>query len=311
MEAARGPLIHENPLGLDGLDFVEFTTADAPALDALFLKFGFQRIGRHRRRRVTLFRQNQINFIINEEPGSFADAYQRRHGASVCALGFRVRSAPRAFDLAVARGARPSSGEHAFPAVHGVGGAVIYFIDRYRAPVHFDDDFRYLQPDLHPRGRGLIGVDHVTQAVPKGELARWVAFYRDVFGFREARGFDVRGERTGLIAKVLSSPCRRITVQLLEPTEARSQVQEFLDEHRGAGVRHLALASGDAERAVRAMGDSGLRFLSTTHGSHCTRPVIGSMFLEIVDRRPGGELLDTARGVFSAIEKDQILRGYL
>jgi 4-hydroxyphenylpyruvate dioxygenase len=312
MVPARGPLVVENPLGLDGLDFVEFCAADAAPLERLFVQFGFQKIGQHRRRPVTLYRQNQINFVINQDPGSFARKFARQHGPSICALGFRVRSAQRAFDLAVQRGARavPADPAHSFPAVYGVGRAAIYFIDRYRAPLHFDDDFRYLQPELFPRGRGLNAIDHLTHAVPRGELRKWVDFYGRILGFVESRAYEVRGERTGLTARVMTSPCRTFGLQILEPTEPRSQIQEFLDQHHGAGIRHLALSSRDLRATVRGLRDSGLRFFSSDHDLHFTRPVIGPMFIEVVERT-AVVTPPIAETVFAAIERDQILRGYL
>ena len=164
----------DNPLALDGLEFVEYATPNVPELEQLFIKIGFQKVGVHKRKQVILYRQNLVNFIINNEPGTFAAKFAKQHGPSICATGFRARSAPRAFDLAVQRGARPietknDPASHSFPAIYGIGDSAVYFVDRYRAPVHFDDDFRYLLPDRTPKGRGLTAIDHLTNNVPKGE----------------------------------------------------------------------------------------------------------------------------------------------
>ena len=258
----------DNPLALDGLEFIEFVTHDFVALDKLFVQFGFQKIGQHKRKAVVLYRQNQINFVVNNEPGSFALKYLKQHGPSICGLGFRVRNAQRAFDLAVQKGGRAITGSsskqdtlsHSFPAIYGVGNSAIYFVDRFRAPVHFDDDFRYLQPELQPKGRGLIAVDHLIASVPKGDLAKAVEFFQKVFNFHEIHHFDIKGQSTGLTVKTMRSPCRKITLPIHEPTEGKSQVQEFLDEHRGAGLQRIALTTLNIVNSVRALREHGIEF---------------------------------------------------
>ncbi len=343
----------ENPLALDGLDFIEYATPEPSALEQVFFKLGFQKIGQHKRKQVTLYRQNQVNFVINNEPGSFAAKFAKQHGPSICATGFRVKSAQRAFDLAVQRGARPieSKGEgasHSFPAIYGIGDSAIYFVDRYRAPVHFDDDFRYLQPELMPKGRGLTVIDHLTNNVPKGEMDKWCDFYRQIFNFHEVRKFDIRGEATGLTSKVMRSPCKKITIPINEPTEGKSQIQEYLDEYRGSGIQHLALLTGDIVNSVKGLGDAGIRFLEAppetyyeavpgrvpnvkedlsvlkghgilVDGDHSgyllqifTQNLIGPIFFEIICRRGHqgfGE--GNFQALFDAIERDQKRRGYL
>jgi 4-hydroxyphenylpyruvate dioxygenase len=138
MAAAKNEVL-ENPIGLDGIEFVEYTSAKPEDLENLFFKVGFQKIGVHKRKNVTLYRQNQINFIINSEPGTFAHKFTKSHGPSICATGFRVKNAQKAFEAAVARGAKPvemkaDPTSHSFPAVYGIGDSAIYFIDRYKDP---------------------------------------------------------------------------------------------------------------------------------------------------------------------------------
>lgn len=344
----------DNPIGLDGIEFIEYATPDPAALEQVFFRLGFQKIGQHKRKQVTLYRQNQINFVINNEPGTFAAKFAKQHGPSICATGFRVKNAARALDQAVQRGARPidykaDGASHSFPAIYGIGDSAIYFVDRYRAPVHFDADFRYLQPELFPRGRGMIVIDHLTNNVPKGEMQKWVDFYTKIFNFHEVRHFDIKGQMTGLTSKAMRSPCRKITIPINEPTEGKSQIQEYLDEYRGSGIQHLAMATNDIVATVKGLGEAGIKFLDAPPGTYYedivkrvpqgisediktleplailvdgdttgyllqifTANLIGPIFFELIQRRGHhgfGE--GNFQALFEAIERDQKARGYL
>ncbi len=345
-------VILDNPLGLDGLEFVEYATPNVPELEQLFIKIGFQKVGVHKRKQVILYRQNLVNFIINNEPGTFAAKFAKQHGPSICATGFRTKSAGRAFDLAVQRGARPietknDPASHSFPAIYGIGDSAVYFVDRYRAPVHFDDDFRYLLPDRNPKGRGLTVIDHLTNNVPKGEMQKWCDFYKNIFNFHEVRKFDIKGEHTGLTSKVMRSPCQKITIPINEPTEGKSQIQEYLDEYRGSGIQHLAMHTGDIVQTVRQLREMGIDFLDSpdtyyeavakrvpnvkedlktlqelkilVDGDHdgyllqiFSKNLIGPIFFEIIQRRGhSGFGEGNFQALFDAIERDQKARGYL
>ena len=354
MESALEPTVNlDNPLGLDGIEFVEYSAPDPQVLEQMFFKFGFQKIGQHKRKAVTLYRQNQVNFIINSEPGTFAAKFTKQHGPAICATGFRAKSAQRAFELAVQRGARPietkhDPASHSFPAIYGIGDSAVYFVDRYRAPVHFDDDFRYLQPELFPKGKGLTVIDHLTNNVPKGELQKWVDFYKNIFNFHEVRHFDIKGELTGLTSKAMRSPCKKITIPINEPTEGRSQIQEYLDEYSGSGIQHLAMLTGDIIASVKQLKESGVEFLDRAPDTYYeaipgrvpnvredlnvvkdlsvlidgdaggyllqifTKNMIGPIFFEIIQRKNHSGFGDgNFQALFEAIERDQKKRGYL
>lgn len=352
MESQQNKVALENPLGLDGMEFVEFASPNSAELEQLFAKVGFHKVGVHKRKQVLLYRQNQVNFVINNEPGTFASRFAKQHGPSICATGFRVKSAQRAFELAVQRGARPietknDAASHSFPAIYGIGDSAVYFVDRYRAPVHFDDDFRYLVPDRFPRGRGLAGVDHLTNNVPKGEMQKWCDFYKQIFNFHEVRRFDIKGEQTGLTSKVMRSPCQKITIPINEPTEGKSQIQEYLDEYRGSGIQHLAMHTGDIVQTVKQLREMGIEFLDTPDTYYdavasrvpnvkealetlkelrilvdgdqegyllqiFTKNLIGPIFFEIIQRRGhNGFGEGNFQALFDAIERDQKKRGYL
>ncbi|MGE0526482.1 MAG: 4-hydroxyphenylpyruvate dioxygenase, partial [Bdellovibrionales bacterium] len=330
-----------------------FASPDPAALEQLFFKMGFQKIGQHKRKQVSLYRQNLVNFVINNESGTFAAKFAKHHGPSICATGFRVKSAQRAFELAVQRGARPIEAKHdatshSFPAIFGIGDSAVYFVDRYRAPVHFDDDFRYLQPELHPRGKGLTVIDHLTNNVPKGEMQKWCDFYRQIFNFHEVRKFDIHGEQTGLTSKVMRSPCRKITIPINEPTEGKSQIQEYLDEYRGSGIQHLAMMTANILNTVSQLRETGIQFLDVPPETYYedipnrvkgvqedmgkirelgvlidgdesgyllqifTKNMIGPIFFEIIQRHNhSGFGEGNFQALFDAIERDQKKRGYL
>ncbi len=341
----------DNPIGLDGMEFVEYSSPDPKALERLFLQFGFQKIAKHRKKEVYLYRQNRINFIINAEPGTFAAQFAQSHGPSICATGFRVKSAEKAFQEAVARGAKPipteaDSTSHSFPAIYGIGDSAVYFIDRY-GDDNYEQDFDYLVEDRQPKGLGLGLVDHLTNNVPQGEMDKWCEFYQKVFSFREVRYFDIRGEKTGLVSKVMKSPCDKIIIPINEPTDSKSQIQEYLDEYKGSGIQHLAMTTDDIIQVVRQLREQGVQFLETPATYYemlperlpqvtedmgqlaelkiladgdeegyllqiFTQNQIGPIFYEIIQRKNhDGFGEGNFQALFDAIERDQRRRGYL
>src|SRR5438094_839853 len=156
---------HDNPMGTDGFEFVEYTAPDPQLLRTLFERLGFPAVARHRSKNVTLHRQGGINFIINAEPESFAQAFARAHGPSACAMAFRVRDAARAFRRALELGAKPgplSAGpmELNIPSIEGIGGSLIYLVDLYGDRTIYDVDFRPGSGAAPPEGAGLTVIDH-------------------------------------------------------------------------------------------------------------------------------------------------------
>ena len=168
-----------NPAGTCGFEFVEYTAEDTAALAELFERLGFRAVARHRSKAVTLYRQNGINFIVNQEPDSFAQAFARAHGPSACAMAFRVADAGQAFERAIGLGAEPFEGrigpmELNIPAIKGIGGSLIYLVDRFTAPSIYDIDFVPLEAgDRAPDGVGLTLVDHLTHNVHRGQMDPW------------------------------------------------------------------------------------------------------------------------------------------
>ena len=261
-----------NPLGTDGFEFVEFTAPDRRgivSLHQLFELLGFAAVARHRSKDVTLFRQGDINFLVNATPYSHFQQFAQVHGPSACAMGWRVRDAPRAHAHALTQGAvafdaRPGLMELNLPAVYGIGNSVLYLIDRYGGHSIYDVDFVPIaNADQHPKGVGLSAIDHLTHNVERGNLDLWAGFYQRIANFREIRHFDIEGRHTGLVSRALTSPCGRIRIPINESADDRSQIAEFIRDYRGEGIQHIALSTDDIYATVEALRSRGVRFMDT------------------------------------------------
>ncbi len=261
--------LFENPMGTDGFEFVEYTAPDTAALGRLFESLGFAAVARHRSKRVTLYRQGGINFIVNAEPDSFAQSFARVHGPSACAFGIRVKDAAKAFKRAVELGAKPYEGpvgpmELNIPAIQGIGGSLLYLIDRYGPRTIYDVDFVPVDGlGMEHQGVGLQIVDHLTHNVYVGRMDTWAEFYGKLFNFREIRYFDIKGKKTGLTSRALTSPCGKIRIPINEPSDQKSQIQEYLDAYNGEGIQHIALSTGNIYETVEALRAQGVKFLDT------------------------------------------------
>lgn len=341
-----------NPIGLNGVEFVEFSGPDINYFSDLFSRFGFKNVSKNKTGDTLLFRQGEINFFVTARSGSFADEFQKEHGPSVCSTGFRVLDANKAFETAVKRGAKPFKGENKtsfpFPAVFGIGDSLIYFVDEKLSKALYSEHFPVAAKDLAPEGRGMLLVDHFTNNVPKGEMQKWCDFYEKVFNFRETRYFDIRGKQTGLISKVMRSPCNQFAVPINEPSDGKSQIQEYLDEYKGSGIQHIALTTKDIVQTLDQLKGSTIEFLTPpphsyygmihdrlpnvteevkkledrailVDGDHdgyllqiFTKNVIGPVFFEIIQRKNhSGFGEGNFQALFDAIERDQKERGYL
>ena len=247
--------LFENPLGLDGFEFIEFSAPERGVLEPVFTAIGFTKVAHHRSKEVELWRQGGINLIANYEPKSPASYFAAEHGASVCGMGWRVFDAAKAYAAAVERGAEPvevptGPMELRLPAIRGIGGSIIYLIDRYEGrdgASIYDNDFVY-EPgvDPNPVGAGFHTIDHLTHNVYGGRMAHWGAFYERVFGFREIRYFDIKGEYTGLTSRAMTAPDGKIRIPLNEEGKAGGgQIDEFLRQYNGEGIQHVAFACDD------------------------------------------------------------------
>ncbi len=292
---AASPLIStDNPMGTDGFEFVEFAHAEPGRLAALFELMGFVAVARHRSKNVTLYRQGDVNYVLNAEPDSFAAGFARRHGPSACAMGFRVADAAYAFDRAVSMGATPAHPqigpmELNIPAIEGVGGALIYLVDRYgdRGSI-WDVDFRWTGArDPRPDGAGLRYIDHLTHNVYRGHMDDWARWYERFFDFRQIRYFDIEGKLTGLHSRAMTSPCGKIRIPINESVDDKSQIEEYLHAYKGEGIQHIACGCADIYRTVAKLRGDGLEFMPSPPDAY---------YDKIDGRVPGhGEPIDRLR----------------
>jgi 4-hydroxyphenylpyruvate dioxygenase len=291
-----------NPMGTDGFEFVEYAAPDPKALGALFEKMGFSAIARHRHKDVTLYRQGEVNFIINAEQDSFAQRFARQHGPSVCAIAIRVDDAAFAYRRALELGAwgfdnKTGPMELNIPAIKGVGDSLLYFVDRWRGKKGgaggigdisiYDVDFVGIPgANPNPPGFGLTYIDHLTHNVHRGRMKEWAGFYETLFNFREIRYFDIEGRLTGLKSKAMTSPCGKIRIPINESSDDKSQIAEYLDQYHGEGIQHIALGTDDIYATVQTMRDNGIPFQDTIDA-----------YYDLIDRRlpSHGEKLDELR----------------
>ncbi|HEY0822722.1 MAG TPA: 4-hydroxyphenylpyruvate dioxygenase, partial [Ramlibacter sp.] len=239
-------------------------------LETLFARMGFALVARHRSKDVLLYRQGNINFIVNREPKSLAAYFAAEHGPSACGLAFRVRDAHQAYYRALELGAQPidiptGPMELRLPAIKGIGGAPLYLIDRFEdGKSIYDIDFEFLEGvDRHPTGVGLRELDHLTHNVYRGRMAFWAGFYERLFNFREIRYFDIQGEYTGLTSKAMTAPDGRIRIPLNEESKQGSgQIEEFLMKFNGEGIQHVALLTDDLVKTVDDLQMNGIPLMT-------------------------------------------------
>ena len=262
--------LYDNPMGLCGFEFVEFASPQAQVLEPLFERMGFTLVAKHRSKDVVLYRQGEINFIVNREPKSTASYFAAEHGASACGLAFRVKDAHHAYKRALELGAQPieiptGPMELRLPAIKGIGGAPLYLIDRFEEGKSiYDIDFEFIDGvDRHPVGHGFKLIDHLTHNVYKGRMAFWADFYERLFNFREIRYFDIKGEYTGLTSKAMTAPDGLIRIPLNEESgKTGGQIEEFLMQFNGEGIQHIALRSDDLMASVDALQMAGVPLMT-------------------------------------------------
>jgi len=257
---------HENPLGLDGFEFVEFTGPDPEALARLFIAMGFTHMGNHRSKNVRHYAQGDINFILNMDRKGQVARFRDAHGPSANAMAFRVKDAKKALALAVERGATPvecprGPGELDIPAIEGIGGSYLYLVDRYGAEQIYDVDFEPVAgASRDGNAAGLHTLDHLTHNVNRGRMDHWAAFYERIFNFRQIRYFDIEGKQTALLSRAMTAPDDKIRIPLNESQDEHSQIEEFLREYGGEGIQHIALATDDIFATVDQLRANGIRF---------------------------------------------------
>ena len=288
----------DNPMETDGFEFVEYTAPDTAVLHALFERLGFRAVARHRAKDVTLYRQGDINFIVNGESSGSASHFAAMHGPSACAMAFRVKDAAAAHRKLLERGAKLVPNpvgpmELNIPAIEGIGGSIIYLVDRYGDRSIYDVDFVPTDPakGLEHVGAGLAYIDHVTHNVLRGKMSHWAEFYERFFNFRQIRYFDIEGKLTGLTSRAMTAPCGKIRIPLNESSDDKSQIAEYLRLYKGEGIQHIALGTADVYKSVETLRAQGVSFLDTP-----------DTYYDRLDNRIKGHGEDVAR-----LKRDRIL----
>ena len=342
---------NENPCGLDGFAFLEFSGPDKKRIQQQFLDMGFQATATHKNQDITLYQQGDIQFIVNAAKDCQAEAHAATHGAGACAMGFKVHDAKAAFDYAIKHGATAfedcQHAPHGLPAIQAIGGSVIYFVDDQHQP--FASHWHH-QSNTPVKGNGLLLIDHLTHNVFRGNMDKWAQFYEHIFNFQEIRYFNIKGKMTGLISRALGSPCGKIKIPLNESKDDVSQIEEFLHDYHGEGIQHMALTTDNIYHTVHSLRDQGVKFLDVPdtyyemldtrlpwhqepveqlhaekilmdgeqdpqHGlllQIFTENIFGPVFFEIIQRKGNqGFGEGNFQALFEAIERDQIKRGTL
>jgi len=262
--------LYENPMGLDGFEFVEFAAPDTGVLESAFRLLGFTEVAKHRSKNVSLWRQGGINFIINNEKYSHAYYFAQEHGPSACGMAFRVRNAHTAYALALKNGAQPieiptGPMELRLPAIKGIGGATVYLIDRYQPGSSiYDIDFDFIEGvDPNPVGCGFREIDHLTHNVYRGRMQFWADYYTKLFNFREIRYFDIKGEYTGLLSKAMTAPDGKIRIPLNEEaSQGVGQIEEYLMAFNGEGIQHIAFSCDNLFECWDRLQKQGIEFMT-------------------------------------------------
>ncbi|BDU20158.1 4-hydroxyphenylpyruvate dioxygenase [Dyella sp. GSA-30] len=263
----------ENPMGIDGFEFVEFA---APAgrgeeLHQLFRSMGFTAVLKHKSRAITVYRQGGVNFLVNEDPDSFAADFAGQHGP--CAAGFAIRfkkPGAEVYQTVLGNGGEAISAKEATkaanaPVVKGIGDCMLYLIDRYgdAGSIYGDDYLPIAGVDQHPKGFGLTFIDHLTHNLYFGNMQKWSDYYERLFNFREIRYFDIKGVKTGLVSKAMTAPDGIVRIPLNESSDPKSQINEYLDSYKGEGIQHIACFTDNIYDTVEAMRERGVEFLDT------------------------------------------------
>jgi 4-hydroxyphenylpyruvate dioxygenase len=351
-----------------GFDHVEFIVRDVDQHAKMYQRMGFEKIGERRLSaagtRSVLYAQGFVRIMLTQPDGPAGEQqdcvkFLRAHDEGICVLALEVDDAAKAFEETTQRGARPARKPQRFEGKEGTvvrseiwtPGDVRYaFIERKaqaKGPALFDEGLVVSRLES-PSPLGIRLIDHLTNNVPIGEGKTWAKWYEKVFGFIITRHFDISTGRTGLVSDVVQSPDYKIKVPVNEATEPESQVQEFVDRLKGAGVQHLALLTTGIIPTVSGLKKEGFQFLTVPHTYYEVVPkrvpgvkedlavleklgilldgesgegyllqifsgeMVGPFFFEYIERKGDkgfGE--GNFRALFEAMERDQVKRGVL
>ena len=256
----------KNPAGTDGFEFVEFAHSEPQRLEELFTRTGYSPVARHKTKNITVWRQGDINYVLNAEPGMHGMRFVDAHGPCAPSMAWRVVDAKHAFDHAVSKGAEPYLADDKtldVPAIVGIGGSLIYFVETYgEKGSAYDVEFDWLgERNPRPEGVGVYYLDHLTHNVHRGNMDKWWDFYRELFGFKQIHYFDIDGRITGLVSRAITSPCGKIRIPLNESKDETSQIVEYLKKYKGEGIQHIAVGTEAIYDATDKLAENGLKFM--------------------------------------------------
>ncbi|WP_419808011.1 4-hydroxyphenylpyruvate dioxygenase [Sphingomonas sp.] len=337
----------DNPLGLNGFEFVEFTSPDPDAMARQFEQLGFVPSHRHPTKSITRYKQGRINIMLNRDESGRVKEFRNAHGASASAMAFRVADPAKAVEWAMAHGAEAT--EESDTVIKGIGGSYLYFIPD-GADLYADwAEVPGWREAEAANNVGLDLLDHLTHNVRRGQMKVWSGFYRTLFGFEEQKYFDIKGKATGLFSQAMIAPDKAIRIPLNESQDDKSQIEEFIREYQGEGIQHLALTTPDIFDTVERLRERGVKLQDTIetyyelvdkrvpgHGEDLTRlrknrilidgnvgdegillqifteNMFGPIFFEIIQRK-GNEGFGNGnfQALFESIELDQIRRGVI
>ena len=262
-DAPKATISDENPAGTDGFEFVEFAHPEPQELRDAFFRMGYTHTASHKTKAIELWQQGDITYVLNNEPNSHAVKFVDEHGPCAPSMAWRVVDAQHAFDHAVEKGATPYMDDGktmAVPAIVGIGGSLIYFVEDYYKSNPYNAEFDWIAK-THPEGVGFHYLDHLTHNVHKGNMDAWFKFYGDLFGFKEIRFFDIAGKFTGLLSRALTSPCGRIRIPINEDRGETGQIVEYLKRYNGEGIQHIAVGAKNIYDSVDEIAKRGVKFM--------------------------------------------------
>ena len=336
-----------NPLGLNGFEFVEFTSPDPDAMARQFEQLGFVASHRHPTKNVTRYKQGRINLMLNRDADGRVAAFRNAHGASASAMAFRVADPAAAMAWALEHGAKRTAEDDT--VIEGIGGSYLYFMQDGADPYAGWAEMPGWRAAQAANNVGLDLLDHLTHNVRRGQMQVWSTFYKTLFGFEEQKYFDIKGQATGLFSQAMIAPDKAIRIPLNESQDDTSQIEEFIRDYNGEGIQHLALTTPDIYDTVERLRARGVTLQDTIetyyelvdkrvpgHGEDLARlranrilidgaageeglllqiftePMFGPIFFEIIQRK-GNEGFGNGnfQALFESIELDQIKRGVI
>ncbi len=338
---------------INGFGFIEYAAKDAAPLHKLFRQMGFTAIKKHKAKPITLYRQGQTDFYINECENGFAADFSAQHGPCACGFSIVFDNKEAALEHSLKGGSESLEVENGlgFPAIKGIGEAALYILDKSSYDDMLKRDFDdIVGMNQYPTGFGLTFIDHLTHNVYFGNMEKWGKYYEDLFGFRQIRYFDIKGQKTGLVSKAMTSPDGSVKIPLNESSDPKSQINEYLDEYQGEGIQHIALYTENIYESVESMRAAGVEFLQTPETYYTiidrrvpehdediermqknhilidadeetkkrqllqifTNTNIGPIFFEIIQRKGNDGFGEgNFQALFDSIELEQQRRGYL